>query len=84
MGLSTLHKLRSDIEKLKGFHEQNFRSCNFCQKRVILDMSKAMEKCGNRSKFSKLHHRNLFLLIIEHSTFVFPPQKKREYIELLK
>ena len=49
------------MEKVKKFPLAEFLGSIISAKKcVILDMSKAMEKCKNRSIFSKLHIGNIF------------------------
>ena len=55
-------EVQSDMEKVKKFPLADFlRFIISAKKCVILDMSKAMEKCKNRSIFSKLHNKDLFI-----------------------
>ena len=63
--------LKSDMEKVKKCTLGEFLGFIISTKKnVILDMSKAMEKCKNCSIFLKLHIRNLFYWSLNglHST----------------
>ena len=52
--------LEPDMEKVKKFPLAEFLGLMISAKKcVILDMSKAMEKCENLIILSKLHIRNL-------------------------
>ena len=51
----------ADMKKIKKFPLAEFLGFIISAKKcAILGMSEAMEKCKNRSIFSKLHIRNLF------------------------
>ena len=59
----------SDMEKVKKFPLGEFLGFIISDtKCMILDMSKAMEKCENHSTFFKIKHLKPLLLIIYHFT----------------
>ena len=63
--------INPNMEKVKKLPLAEFLGLMISAKKcVILDMSKAMEKCENRSIFSKVHIRNIYYgsMKILHST----------------